>query len=217
MFELYIYPLKLSKRPLEKVPTIHVFACHAAQFLRVDLSSVGPDLVPAGVGVHRDVKTRGELLASPPSHEGSLHLLLDIPADVAADGAALLPPILPQTGVTQSESCCKFPENLVTEVVVLVVVRTVWTVSGRPGGVEDEERSCKQSSGILRVGEEHPTSEGFLDIHVSLLAESDHQVLGVFNLLVQLRCPGEPQEEHGAPDQQHLSSLDPVLPDQEIA
>ena len=80
MFELYIYPLKLSKRGTsEKVPTIHVFACHAAQFLRVDLSSVGPDLVPAGIGVHRDVKTRGELLASPPSHEGSLHLLLDVP------------------------------------------------------------------------------------------------------------------------------------------
>ena len=80
MFELYIYPLKLSKRgTLEKVPTIHVFARHAAQFLRVDLSSVGPDLVPAGVGVHRDVKTRGELLASPPSYKGSLHLLLDVP------------------------------------------------------------------------------------------------------------------------------------------
>ena len=103
------------------------------------------------------------------------HLLLPLlpllvpPADVAADGATLLPPVLPQTGVTQSESCCKLPElerdwlsveasesmsayNLVTEVVVLVVVRTVWAVSGRPGGVEDEERSSRQSSGILETG-----------------------------------------------------------------
>ena len=47
--------------------------------------------------------------------------------------------------------------NLVTEVVVLVVVRTVWTVSGWPGGVEDEERSCRQSSGILDTGSVTPT------------------------------------------------------------
>ena len=84
-----------------------------------------------------------------------------LPADIISNGAALFPPRFPEAGVTESEGGGKFSEleiprvnrlpelnhkeltthNFIAEVVVLPVVRVAGAFLGRPGGVEDQQRS----------------------------------------------------------------------------
>ena len=91
----------------------------------------------------------------------------NLPADIISNGAALLSPGFPEAGVAQSEGCGKLSElqsprvnrrqiragnthDLIAEVVVLPVVRLLGTFLGRPGGVEDQERSRRETIRVLR-------------------------------------------------------------------